>query len=131
MARLKGDLTSIDLATSFSIKSGGRIFDLSKDLDFEIVWDGSNIVDRFTQDILTGSGHSATAGPTMTAQAFSIASTGSFENLDPNLSWANDEFTLAFWAKFNDVNFASISTEPEKQFDFIAVKEKESIIDSW
>ena len=63
MARLKGDLTSIDLMVPFSTRPGGRVFDLSKDLHFEIQWDGVNIIERFTGDILNGAGHTSISGP--------------------------------------------------------------------
>jgi hypothetical protein len=128
MARLKGELTTIDLLTQFSIRPGGRIFDLSKQLDFEIKWDGSNIVERFTNDVLTGSGHTSCSGPTPAHTGFFVNATGSFDTFRPNLAWTNDEFTIAFWAKFEDVNFVSSSNyETPRQYDFIAARNTEAV----
>ena len=123
MARLKGELASIDLMKPFSIRSGGRVIDLSKNLHFEVQWDGSNVIERFTQDVLNGSGHTDATAPGDN-QGFSINGTGNFDSLIPNLSWTNDAFTISFWVNFKDVEFTNNSyTGIDRQYDFISSKD--------
>jgi len=122
MARLRGELTSIDLMKPFSVRSGGRVIDLSRDLHFEIQWDGSNVIERFTGDILGGSGHTSSPGPANHTGA-TINGSECFSNLIPNISWANDNFTISFWVKFIDTGFSpNYDSTVNRQFDYIAVR---------
>lgn len=121
MARLRGEITTIDLMKPFSVRSGGRVIDLSKDLHFEVQWDGSNVVERFTGDVLGGSGHAEEPGPANHTGS-TISGSSYFPNLVPNISWANDEFTISFWVKFNDVGFTNDYFGVQRQIDFIAAR---------
>ena len=119
MARLKGNSAEINLMTPFSTRKGGRVYDLSKELHFEIQWDGTNAVDRFTGDVLNGSGHSTVTGPTTSQSGFLVNGTSYFPNLVPNLAWTNDEFTISFWVSFKNIGFSSPFSF-YRQFDFLS-----------
>jgi len=122
MARLRGETTTIDLMKPFSVRSGGRVIDLSKGLHFEVQWDGSNVVERFTGDVLGGSGHAASPGPSNHTGA-TISGSSYFPNLIPNISWANDEFTISFWVKFINTGFSlNFDSTVSRQFDYLAVR---------
>lgn len=115
MARLRGNKTKLDLTVPFSIKSGGAIYDLSKDLHFEIVKNNDDIIERFSESQLDSTDH--TFGTFLNGMP-SLQINGlikDFAGFNPMISYANDEFTVSFWVRFVDTlgdQFFLLSRKP-------------------
>ena len=106
MARLKGQLSSIDLRIPFSTRSGGSVHDLRDSLEMDIEWTDSTAKDIVTGTTLSGS-FSSVAGPSSYLSGYQPATNC---KLSPGRGlhlWASSEFTLSMWINFNNVGLAA------------------------